>query len=194
MMATMSHNYLMTGTPPARIGNAHQNIVPYQTFACADGHLILAVGNDLQFGKFCEVAGHPEWATDPRFAKNADRVRNRDALVPLIADVVRTRTQKAWLDALEPLAVPCGPINKLDQVFADPQVVARGMRVDLPHPLAGTVPQVRAPLVLSATPLSYDRPPPLLGEHTASVLRETLGLADDAIADLAARNVIQIRA
>lgn len=193
MMATMSHNYLVTGTPPVRIGNAHQNIVPYNVFACADGHLILAVGNDSQFSKFCEIAGKPEWAADPRFAKNADRVRNRSALVPLVAEVVRTRTQKAWLDALEPLAIPCGPINRMDQVFADPQIIARGMRKDLRHPLAGTVPQVRTPLEFSATPLDYDRPPPLLGEHTAAVLRERLGMADDAIAALAARDVIQLR-
>ena len=123
--------------------------MPYHVFACADGHLILAVGNDSQFAKFCALAGKPEWAADPRFAKNADRVRNRDVLVPLIAAVVRTRTQKAWLDALEPLGIPCGPINRMDQVFADPQVVARGLRTDLPHPLAGTVPQVRTPLEFS---------------------------------------------
>jgi formyl-CoA transferase len=193
MVATMSHNYLVTGTPPARIGNAHQNIVPYEVFACADGHLILAVGNDAQFAKFSAVAGRPEWSDDPRFAKNADRVRNRDVLVPLIAAAVRARSQKAWLDALEPLGVPCGPINRMDQVFADPQVVARELRRDLPHPLAGTVPQVRAPLGFSATPLSYDRPPPLLAEHTAIVLRERLGLAPEEIAALARRDVIQIR-
>ena len=193
LMATMSHNYLMTGAPPGRIGNAHQNIVPYQTFACRDGHVILAVGNDAQFAKFCGVAGRPEWAEDPRFAKNADRVRNREVLVPMIAAVVRTRTQKDWLDSLEPLGVPSGPINRMDQVFADPQVVARGMRIDLPHPLAGAVPQVRTPLVFSATPLGYDRPPPLLGEHTADVLQGRLGLAADEVAALARRNVIQIR-
>ncbi|MEP7181035.1 MAG: CaiB/BaiF CoA-transferase family protein [Betaproteobacteria bacterium] len=193
MMATMSHNYLMTGTPPGRIGNAHQNIVPYEVFACADGHLILAVGNDGQFAKFCAAAGKPEWADDPRFAKNADRVRNRDVLVPLIAAVVRTRSQKDWLAALEPLAVPCGPINRLDQVFDDPQLVARGLRMDLPHPLAGTVPQVGTPLHFSSGPLSYDRPPPLLGEHTAAVLRERLSLADSRIAELAARGVVQVR-
>ncbi len=193
MMATMSHNYLVTGTPPQRIGNAHQNIVPYNVFACEDGHLILAVGNDSQFAKFCAIAGKSEWTADPRFAKNADRVRNRDMLVPLIAAVVRTRTQKAWLDALEPLGIPCGPINRMDQVFADPQIVARGMRKDLRHPLAATVPQVRAPLEFSATPLDYDRPPPLLGEHTAMVLRDRLGMSDDAIAALAARDVIQLR-
>ncbi len=190
MMATMSHNYLVTGKPPGRIGNAHQNIVPYHVFACADGHLILAVGNDSQFAKFCEVARRTEWTTDPRFAKNADRVRNRDVLVPLIAAVVRTRSQQEWLGALEPLGIPCGPINRLDQVFADPQVVARGLRVDLPHPLSGTVPQVRAPLGFSATPLRYERAPPLLGEHTAAVLHARLGMTTDAIAALALRGVI----
>jgi formyl-CoA transferase len=193
MMATMSHNYLVTGTPPGRLGNAHQNIVPYQVFACADGHLIIAVGNDSQFAKFCAVARRPEWATDPRFAKNADRVRNRETLVPLISNIVRMRTQKDWLDALEPLGIPSGPINKLDQVFADPQLSARGQRMDLPHPLAGTVPQVGAPLRFSASALSYDRAPPLLGEHTAEVLRDRLGMSDAAIAALAARDVIQVR-
>jgi formyl-CoA transferase len=193
LMATMSHNYLVTGTPPGRIGNAHQNIVPYHVFACADGHVILAVGNDSQFTKFCDVAGRPEWAADPRFARNADRVRNRETLVPLVAAVVRERSQRAWLDALEPLGIPCGPINRLDQVFADPQVIARGLRTDLPHPLAGTVPQVRAPLGFSATPLVYDRSPPLLGEHTEAVLRERLGMTEDAISALAAHEVIQRR-
>ena len=161
--------------------------------ACADGHLILAVGNDGQFAKFCAVAGRPEWVADPRFAKNADRVRNRDTLVPMIAAVVQERSQRAWLDALEPLGIPCGPINRLDQVFADPQVIARGLKMDLPHPLAGTVPQVGAPLKFSATPLSYDRPPPLLGEHTVSVLHDRLGMTEDAIAALASRDVIQLQ-
>jgi formyl-CoA transferase len=194
MMATMSHNYLVGGAPPGRLGNAHPNIVPYQVFACADGHLILAVGNDGQFAKFCAVAGRAEWARDPLFATNAERVRNRDVLVPLLDAVMRTRTQRAWLDALEPLAIPCGPINNLDRVFADPQVIARGLRLDLPHPLAGTVPQVASPLRFSGAPLAYDRPPPLLGEHTASVLRERLGIDGTALADLAARNVIRVRA
>ncbi len=157
MMAVMDMNYLVSGVPPARAGNAHQNIVPYQVFACADGHLILAVGNDGQFAKFCAVAGRPEWALDPRFATNADRVRHRDSLVPLVAAVVCTRGQRQWLDALEDEGVPCGPINRLDQVFADPQVVARGIRRDLPHARAGTVPQVVAPLRFSATPLGLRR-------------------------------------
>jgi len=193
MMAVMNLNYLVTGKPPGRAGNAHQNIVPYQVFACADGHVILAVGNDSQFAKFCEAADKPRWAVDERFAKNADRVRNRDDLVPLVAEVMTTRTQRAWLDVLEPLGVPCGPINRLDQVFADPQLAARGLRMDLPHPLAGSVPQVGTPIKFSATTPAYERAPPLLGEHTAGVLRERLALSDDAIAQLAARGVIQVR-
>jgi crotonobetainyl-CoA:carnitine CoA-transferase CaiB-like acyl-CoA transferase len=192
MMAVMNMNYLVSGTPPGRAGNAHQNIVPYQVFPCADGHLILAVGNDAQFARFCDVAGKPEWARDPRFAVNAERVRRREELVPMIEAVMRTRTQASWLTALETAGIPCGPINRLDQVFADPQVRSRGMRLDLPHPLSGTVPQVGNPLHFSATPVAYTQPPPLLGEHTASVLRERLGLSDAALAELAAAGVIQL--
>jgi crotonobetainyl-CoA:carnitine CoA-transferase CaiB-like acyl-CoA transferase len=191
MMAVMNMNYLVSGTPPVRAGNAHQNIVPYQVFACADGHLILAVGNDGQFARFCEVAGRPEWARDARYAVNAERVKRRDELVPLVAAVVRTRTQRDWLAALEAVGVPCGPINRLDQVFADPQVLSRGMRRDLPHPLSGSVPQVANPLRFSATPVEYAQAPPLLGEHTRAVLRNRLGLDDAALAELAARGVIQ---
>jgi formyl-CoA transferase len=193
MMAVMGMNHLVSGTPPGRAGNAHQNIVPYQVFACADGHLILAVGNDGQFAKFCEVAGHAEWARDERFARNEDRVRHRAELVPRVADVMRGRTQKAWLAALEAVGVPCGPINKLDAVFADPQLVARGLRFDLPHALAGSVPQVGAPVKMSTTPPAFERPPPLLAEHTAQVLRERLAMDDEAIARLAATGVIGLR-
>jgi len=192
MMAVMNMNYLVSGTPPGRAGNAHQNIVPYQVFACADGHLILAVGNDGQFTRFCEVAGKPEWSVDPRFAANAARVQHRDTLVPMIAAVVRLRTQRDWLAALEAVGVPSGPINRLDQVFADPQVQARGMRIDLPHPSAGVVPQVANPLRFSATPVAYTQAPPLLGEHTADVLRERLQLSPDALNDLAVRGVVQL--
>ena len=192
MMAVMNMNYLVSGTPPGRAGNAHQNIVPYQVFACADGHLILAVGNDAQFVRFCDVAGRSEWARDPRFAANAERVRRRDELVPMIAAVIVTRSQRDWLAALEAVGVPCGPINRLDQVFADPQVQARAMRLDLPHPLSGTVPQVGNPVHLSATPVAYTQAPPLLGEHTAAALAKHLALSDARLAELAGRGVIQL--
>ncbi len=194
MLAVMDMNYLVSGVPPGRIGNAHPNIVPYQVFACADGHMILAVGNDAQFARFCAVAGHPEWAADPRFARNVDRVRNRQVLVPIVAAVMRTRPQRAWLDALDPEGVPCGPINRLDQVFADPQTVARGLARELDHPLAGRVPQVVAPLRFSRTPLAYEQAPPLLGEHTAAVLEARLGVGAERRAALVANGVIQCRA
>ena len=194
MMAVMNMNYFVTGTPPGRAGNAHQNIVPYQVFACADGHLILAVGNDGQFEKFCAVAGVPEWAADPRYARNADRVRHRAMLVPMIERIVAARTQRDWLVALESVAVPCGPINKVDAVFADPQILARGMRLDLPHPLAGQVPLVGPPVKLSRTPLAPDLPPPLLAQHTEAVLRERLGLSVATLARLAAAGVVGLPA
>jgi len=190
MMSVMNMNYLVTGTPPERAGNAHQNIVPYQVFACADGHLILAVGNDSQFARFCEVAGVPEWGRDARFAKNADRVRNRATLVPMVAGVIAARDQREWLAALEDAGIPCGPINKLDAVFADPQIVARGMRFDLPHPLAGKVPQVAPPIRMSGTPLRPELPPPLLAEHTMQVLRERLCLSEAEVRRLAAEGVV----
>jgi crotonobetainyl-CoA:carnitine CoA-transferase CaiB-like acyl-CoA transferase len=191
MMAVMDMNYLVGGRAPGRIGNAHPNIVPYQTFPCSDGHLILAVGNDGQFAKFCEAAGRAAWAQDPRFARNADRVRHRATLVPMIAEVVVTRPQREWLDALEPLGVPCGPINTLDQVFADPHVIAHRMRRDLEHPLAGTVPQVAVPIGMSATPPGSALAPPLLGQHTREVLRERLGMDDVEIERLAAAGAIE---
>ena len=192
MMAIMNMNYFVTGAPPARAGNAHQNIVPYQAFACADGHLILAVGNDGQFAKFCDAAG-VAWALDPRFARNADRVRNRDVLVPLVAAVLATRAQRDWIDALEAAGVPCGPINRLDAVFADPQVVARNMRMDLAHPLAGTVPQVASPVRMDGAQVTSDRAPPLLGEHTMQVLCDRLRLGEDDVRSLHAEGIVQIR-
>ncbi len=190
MMSVMNMNYLATGVPPGRAGNAHPNIVPYQVFSCADGHLIIAVGNDGQFAKFCAVAGRPEWAINARYSTNAARVRNRDELVPTIAEVVRARTQRDWLAALEAAGVPSGPINRLDQVFADPQVVARGLKLDLSHPLSRTAPQVATPIRYSRTPIEYADAPPLLGQHTAAVLRERLGYDDATIGALASRGVI----
>ncbi|MBP5989557.1 MAG: CoA transferase [Piscinibacter sp.] len=189
MLANLGANYLVTGVAPQRAGNAHQNIVPYQVFEVADGHMILAVGNDGQFAKFCEVAGRAELSLDARFARNADRVRHRAVLVPLLAELMRTRTKADWLAALEAAKVPCGPINDLAEVFADPQVRARGMTVDLPHPLADHVRLVASPMKFSATPVQYRRPPPLLGEHTDEVLREA-GLAGEEIAALRAAGVL----
>ena len=176
MLANLGANYLTTGVVPQRAGNAHQNIVPYQVFEVADGHLILAVGNDSQFAKFCGVAGVPDVAKDVRFSRNAERVRHRATLVPLLATLMKARTRADWLNALETAKVPCGPINNLAEVFADPHVQARDMTVALPHPLSDTVRLVASPMRLSATPVQYRRPPPLLGQHTAEVLAE-MGLS-----------------
>jgi crotonobetainyl-CoA:carnitine CoA-transferase CaiB-like acyl-CoA transferase len=189
MLANLGANYLVTGVAPQRAGNAHQNIVPYQVFEVADGHMILAVGNDGQFAKFCDVAGRAELALDARFARNADRVRHRAVLVPLLAELMRTRTKADWLAALEAAKVPCGPINDLAEVFADPQVRARGMTVELPHPLADQVRLVASPMKISATPVQYRRPPPLLGEHTDEVLHEA-GLAGEEIEALRTAGVL----
>ncbi len=182
MLANLGANYLVSGKVPGRAGNAHQNIVPYQVFEVApkaDGsadHLILAVGNDGQYAKFCEVAGHPELATDARFARNQDRVRHRAELVPLLEAVMKTRAKADWLRALEAAKVPCGAINRLDEVFADPQVQARGMVDTWRHPLRPDLRLVGSPAKLSVTPVRKDLPPPLLGQHTREVLAEVLGL------------------
>ena len=190
MLANQNMNYLTTGQAPARRGNAHPNIVPYQTFATADGHVILAVGNDAQFRRFCELAGCAGLADDARFAANRDRVANRTALVPLLEPLLRQRTTHAWVEALEDAGVPCGPINRLGEVFADPQVRHRGMRIDLPHALAGSVPLVASPIRLSASPLEYASAPPLLGQHTNEILHELLGLPQAELARLRDQGVI----
>jgi formyl-CoA transferase len=190
MLANMNMNYLVTGRPPGRAGNAHQNIVPYQVFAAADGHVIIAVGNDAQYARFCEIAGRPELATDARFASNADRVRNRTVLVPLLEEIVRARPVAFWIERLEAAGIPCGPINSIAQALADPQIVARGLRIDLPHPLAGHVPLVGNPIKMSATPPAYERPPPLLGEHTEEVLRELIGCSEEDLLALKQAGVI----
>ena len=189
MLANLGANYLSTGIAPTRMGNAHQNIVPYQVFEVADGHLILAVGNDGQFAKFCAVAGQPALALDPLYTRNADRVRHRETLVPLLAALLIQRSKSDWLAALEAAKVPCGAINSLDEVFADPQVRERGMTVAMPHPLTDSLRLVASPIKLSATPVQYTRPPPLLGEHTAEVLAAA-GLNDAQIAGLRASGVV----
>ncbi|HEY4083602.1 MAG TPA: CaiB/BaiF CoA-transferase family protein [Burkholderiaceae bacterium] len=189
MLANLGANYMVTGKAPGRMGNAHANIVPYQVFETSDGHLILAVGNDGQFAKFAELAGHSEWPGDPRFSSNAERVRNRELLIPLIADVVKTRSREQWLTALEAAKVPCGPINNLEQAFADPQAQARGMTVPVPHPHNDTLKLVASPLKLSATPVQYRHAPPLLGQHTREILREA-GLPPERIELLYQQSVV----
>ncbi|MFP1680384.1 CaiB/BaiF CoA transferase family protein [Alloalcanivorax sp. C16-2] len=189
-LANQAMNYLTTGQSPRRFGNAHPNIVPYQDFPTADGDMILTVGNDDQFARFCEVAGHPEWAEDPRFATNRSRVEHRDVLVPLLRQTTVMKTTTEWLAALEAVGVPCGPVNNLEQAFADPQARARGLRREMDHPTAGTVPTVASPLRLSATPAEYRLPPPLLGEHTRAVLGDMLGLDESALETLFANGVV----
>ena len=189
MLANLGANYLVTGVAPQRAGNAHQNIVPYQVFEASDGHLILAVGNDAQFVRFCNVAGRPELARDERFVRNADRVRHRDALVPMLAVVMLTRSKQQWLSALEAAKVPCGAINNLAEVFADPQVQARAMALPMAHPLSDSLRLVASPMKLSATPVQVRRAPPLLGQHTDEVLAE-FGLDAAERERLRARDVV----
>jgi len=189
-LANQAMNYLVTGQPPTRQGTAHPNIVPYQAFGTADGHLMLAVGNDAQFERFCQAAGATELAADTRFATNAERVAHRTVLVPAVEVLLRQRTTAEWLAVLAAAQVPCGPINDLAQVFAEPQVRHRGLRFELPHPAAGQVPGVRNPVRFGRTPIEYDRPPPPLGADTTAVLQDRLGLDGQTLADLAARGVI----
>jgi crotonobetainyl-CoA:carnitine CoA-transferase CaiB-like acyl-CoA transferase len=190
MLANVGSNYLASGKAPQRWGNAHQNIVPYQAFQTSDGWIIVAVGNDGQFRKFAEVGGRPELADDIRFSTNPERVRHRDILVPIVADMVKTRGKREWIEALEAAGVPCGPINDVGEVFADEQVRARGMRVEVPHPSGATAPLVRNPIRMSATPPEVRSAPPTLGEHTEAVLRDVLGYDEAAIAALRGKSVI----
>lgn len=189
MLANLGSHYLIGGEVSPRQGNAHANIVPYQVFAVADGHLIVAVGNDRQFARLCDVLEVPTLAGDVRFATNAGRVRHRDVLVPMLQSAFRARDRHAWLALLEAAGIPCGPVNDIADVFADPQVRARGMVVEAPHPLAGVVALVDSPMKLSATPVDLRYAPPLLGQHTDEVLREA-GYDDAEIVALRARGAI----
>ena len=199
MLANLGANYLVSGKVPARAGNAHQNIVPYQVFEvkAPDGsaadtrdHIILAVGNDGQFAKFCAVAGVPELAKDPRYSLNAERVRHRALLVPLLEEILKTRTKADWLSALEAAKVPCGAINNLAEVFADPHVRARDMVSSWPHPIQPDLNLVASPLKMSGTPVREELPPPLLGQHTREVLTEVLGYRSERLQALRAKGVI----
>ena len=190
MLANLSSSYFVSGAAPRRMGNAHQNIVPYHVFKAADEFLIVAVGNDTQFAAFCGVVGRPEWARDERFSTNPARVAHRELLVGMIGERLGERTAREWLALLEPAGVPCGPINDLGQVFDDPQVRHRGMQVRAPHPAAGEVRMVANPMKFSATPIVHDAAPPLLGQHTREVLGEVLGLDRARIDALQSEGII----
>jgi formyl-CoA transferase len=189
-LANQGMNYLASGEVPGRLGNAHPNIVPYQTFRTKDGDIILACGNDNLFNKFCEIAGCQALARDARFATNAKRVENRDEITTQLNAVFRQRTTREWVDALEAAGVPNGPINDLAQVFAEPQVIARGVKIEMDHPTAGKVPLVASPMRFSATPVEYKLPPPTLGQHTDEILRDVLKFSAAEIARLHAGNIL----
>jgi crotonobetainyl-CoA:carnitine CoA-transferase CaiB-like acyl-CoA transferase len=190
LLANQGQTYLATGENPERIGNTHPTIVPYQVFGTADGAVILACGNDNLFGKFCAVAGCAALAQDPRFASNGDRVNNRNLLVPMLAETFSKRTTADWVNALDAAGVPCGPINTLAQAFAEPQAEARGMKLSLPHPLAGQVPLIGSPMKFSGTPITHEIPPPVLGQHSGEILGSMLGMSAEDVARLRAAGAI----
>jgi crotonobetainyl-CoA:carnitine CoA-transferase CaiB-like acyl-CoA transferase len=192
-VAALSHLamiYLVTGKQPERLGTASPITCPYQAFECADAPIMIAVGNDSQFVKLCEILNRPDLSSDSRFKTNPDRSRNRLTLVPLLADILKTRRVSQWYADFDAAGVPSGPINQFSQVFADPQIMHREMLLHMPHPTVGEIPQVANPVRFSATPVKYLRPPPLLGEHTTEVLREVLEMDDASIAELQQRKVI----
>jgi len=189
VLSNQAMNYLLSGRVPQRQGNRHPNIMPQDVFKVADGRVVLAVGNDGQFAKMCQALNRPDLAADPRFVKNADRVRNKDALLPQIEEIFSTWKRADLVAAMEGVGVPCGPINTIDEVFEIPQVKHRGMRMELPHPTSGTVPLVKSPMNFTEAPLEYRSAPPLLGQHSDEILRE-LGISDDGIAALRAGGVV----
>jgi glutaryl-CoA transferase len=185
-------NYLVSGRAPGRLGNAHPNIVPYTVMPASNGWFVLGVGNEAQYRKFCEFAGRPELAEDARFATNAARVKHRDVLYPILEEATRARPVAAWIEGLERLGVPAGPVNDIAQVFADPQVQARGMRIEMDREgvAGGSVPMIGNPIKFSRSPVEYRDPPPRLGEHTDAVLADLLGLSPEEIEDLRKRGVV----
>jgi len=188
--ANQISNYFASGAVPRRWGNAHPNLTPYEVFPTADGHLILGAGNDSQWASFCSAAERHELASDPRFRTMPDRIRNREALIPIIQGIMKARANHDWITRLEAANVPCGPINSYKEVFEDPQVRHRGLKVEMPHPLAGSIAGVASPMRLSETPVTYDAPPPLLGQHTREVLSGVLGLNESELDRLTARKII----
>ena len=190
VLANQGANFLATGTAPGRLGNDHPNITPYQVFKVADGAVIVACGNDNLFRKFCEVAGRPELADDARFATNGKRVANRAELTRILSEIMVKRSMRDWLDALEAAGVPCGPINNLEQVFAEPQALARGLRMELPHPSAGKVALTRSPMRFSETPVQHEMPPPTLGQHTDEVLKGLLKKSPSEIEKLRSEGIV----
>jgi crotonobetainyl-CoA:carnitine CoA-transferase CaiB-like acyl-CoA transferase len=190
LLAYQNTNYFATGKPPPRIGNLHPNIVPYQPFRAADGDVILACGNDNLYRKFCEAAGCADLARDARFATNGKRVENRAELTRLLGEVFKKRSKREWLELLEAAGVPNGPINDVAQVFEEPQVKARGVRIELEHAAAGKLPLVASPMRFSETPIEYGKAPPVLGQHTEEVLRSVLAKSAAEIARLRAAGVI----
>ncbi len=190
VMANQASNYLATGTPPGRLGNAHPNIVPYHAFATSDGFVILAVGNDAQFARFCEVAGQPELATDERYVTNSLRVKNREELLPVLQTIFCDRSSLQWIGDLEAVGVPCGPINSMGAVFDDPQIRSRGMQIEIEDDVTGTTPGVASPIKYSKTPLSHTQAPPSLGQHTDEILREVHGYTQAEIDGLRTKGVI----
>jgi crotonobetainyl-CoA:carnitine CoA-transferase CaiB-like acyl-CoA transferase len=189
-LANQAMNYFATGAAPGRLGNAHPNIVPYQTFKTSDGNIILACGNDNLFNKFCEIAGCAELPQDSRFATNAERVKNRDEITRLLDAVFLRRTTRAWVELLDAAGVANGPINDIAQVFAEPQVIARGMKIELPHAAAGVVPLVASPMKFSGTPLRHEVPPPVLGQHTDEILSGVLQMSAAEIAKLRTDGIV----
>ncbi len=189
-LANQAMNYLASGNNPQRLGNAHPNIVPYQAFQTRDGYLILAVGNDAQFKRFCDLAGRPDLASDERYAKNSERVKNREKLVPQLIDIMHSKPTEDWLDQLNAQGIPCGPINNIDAVFANPQVRHRGIQFELEHASAGKVASVANPIRFSKTPVTYEKAPPTLGQHTEQVLSELLELDSMQIYQLRAESII----
>ncbi|WP_232822959.1 CaiB/BaiF CoA transferase family protein [Oceanibium sediminis] len=182
--------YLVDEKPPPQRGNEHPTIVPYGTFPASDRAFILAVGNDGQFARFCAAAGHPELAEDPRFARNVDRVHNREVLIPLLGEITKTRTAADWIALLDDKAVPCGPINTVAEAFAQPQAQARGMTITMDHPVSGSVELIANPIRMSGTPIEYQGAPPTVGQHTAEVLSDVLAADDDQLAQWSENGII----